>query len=49
MKNISVHYEMCIFDLSKMFKAMNIHFKGTLLELSVIFFNCAPFQNCDFV
>ena len=27
MKNIEVHYEIFIFDLSKMFKTMNIHFK----------------------
>ena len=27
MKNKLVHYEIFIFDLSKMFKTMNIHFK----------------------
>ena len=26
MKNIQVHYEIFIFDLSKMLKTMNIHF-----------------------
>ena len=28
MTNISVHYEIFIFDLSKVFKTMNIHFKS---------------------
>ena len=26
MKNIFIHYEIFIFDLSKMFKTINIHF-----------------------
>ena len=29
MKNIKVHYDIFIFDLSKMFKTMNIRFEAT--------------------
>ena len=35
MKNIKVHYEIFIFDLSKMFKTMNIHFKSVAYKTLV--------------
>ena len=44
MKNIQVHYEIFIFDLSKMFKTMNIHFKkpmkNTDLHVKILLRKC---------